>query len=178
MIIGKRQIIVAALVLILGMAVYLNWQFASKDEALTVADVLGVQTQTSSGPTYGQAEQVNAQPTNDYFAKARLDKQASRDQATDSINVLLAGDNITEAQRTDATNKAMQIAKMSDNEASIENQVKAKGFQECVAYVEDERVNVTVKSEDITSQQAAQIKDIIVGVTNISPSGIVITPVK
>ena len=33
---GKRQLVLAALVVALGAAVYLNWQFAGNEELLTV----------------------------------------------------------------------------------------------------------------------------------------------
>lgn len=37
-ILGKKQIILASLVLVLGAAVYLNWQFAASNEDLTIAN--------------------------------------------------------------------------------------------------------------------------------------------
>ena len=40
MILGKRHIILAALVLVLGIAVYLNWTFGGKDGGLTITDQL------------------------------------------------------------------------------------------------------------------------------------------
>lgn len=39
-ILGKKQIVLASLVLILGAAVYLNWQFAAKNNELTVTSAL------------------------------------------------------------------------------------------------------------------------------------------
>ena len=77
-----------------------------------------------------------------------------------------------------ATQQSMQLAQMASYESDIENQVKAKGFADCVAYVEADRVNVTVKADDLDASQAAQIKDIIVSTTGVDPSSIVVTPVK
>ncbi len=183
MIIGKRQIIIASLVLILGVAVYLNWQFASSDQALTVADVLGTGTQTTEGPTsssttYGQAEQVDTQPTDDYFTRARLDKQNAEAETSDSLNTLLAQTDLSDEERAAATEQAMDLTQMSEQESAIESQVMAKGFSDCIAYVEAGRVNVTVKSGDLDAQQANQIKDIVVSTTGADPSNIVVTPVE
>lgn len=53
-ILGKKQIILASLVLILGAAVYLNWQFASKDGDLALTDQLtNAGTQTTAGAASG-----------------------------------------------------------------------------------------------------------------------------
>ena len=183
MIIGKKQIIVASLVLILGVAVYLNWQFASSQEALTVADVLGSGSsmQTASSPsTYGEAELVSNQniAETDYFTQARLDKQEAEDEEADAISTILSSNDLTEDERANATAQSMQLAQAASYETDIENQVKAKGFEDCIAYVEADRVNVTVKANDLNASQAAQIKDIIVSVTGVDPSCIVVTPVQ
>ena len=64
-IIGKKQIVLASLVLILGIAVYLNWQFANSDQSLTVTDVLNGNT---SQTNYGEAELVDAKTSDsNYF---------------------------------------------------------------------------------------------------------------
>lgn len=187
-IIGKKQIIIASLVLILGVAIYLNWQFASSDKALTVADVLGAKSQTSSSPKYGEAQLVDANKNSsesnteseDYFTKARMDKKASQDEASESLEAILSKSDISDEERANATAQSIRISEMSQKETSIEEQVKAKGFDDCVAYVESDRVNVTVKAEngDITAQQAAQIKDIIINTTGVDASNIVVTPVS
>lgn len=179
MIVGKRQIIIASLVLILGVAVYLNWQFSSGNKALTVADIFGTkqETSTSSASTYGQAELVNS-TANNYFEQARLEKKQTQDEQSDTINTLLNSNNLSDEEKSKLSQQATNISKNKEEESSIENQVKAKGFEDCVAYVDSDRVNVTVKASDLTVEQAAQIKDIILGVTNIDPSGIVVTPVQ
>lgn len=52
-ILGKKQIILASLVLILGAAVYLNWQFAQSEGGLDIADQVGM---VESGITAGDGE--------------------------------------------------------------------------------------------------------------------------
>ena len=62
--------------------------------------------------------------------------------------------------------------------STIENLVKAKGFEDCIAYVDNEKANVVVKITDMTAEQAAQIKDIILSETNVDVSNITVTPVQ
>ena len=71
MIVGKKQIVLAALVVILGVAVYLNWEFAKNDGQFDIT------AGTTSDKNYGDAALVNQ--TDDYFTQAHLDKQKTRD---------------------------------------------------------------------------------------------------
>ena len=50
---GKRQLVLAALVVALGAAVYLNWQFSDN------SDLLAANTTVESGKELGEAEFVN-----------------------------------------------------------------------------------------------------------------------
>ncbi len=177
MIIGKKQIIIASLVLILGVAVYLNWQFAGSGDSLTVADIFGTDKQTSSSSHYGQAELVNETSTSDYFTQARLDKQKTRDEQTDTLTTMLNSTGLSDAEKANVSAEAVAMANNAQAETNIENQVKAKGFEDCVAYVDSQRVNVTVKASNMTAEQAAQIKDIILSETKVDVSNIVVTPV-
>ena len=90
MILGKRHIILAALVLVLGIAVYLNWTFGGKDGGFNITD------QLEAGKNYGDAQYVGTD-TNDgkddlevnasggtFFSEARLTRQKSRDSAIDT----------------------------------------------------------------------------------------------
>lgn len=176
-IIGKKQIIVASLVLILGVAVYLNWQFAGSDQALTVADIFGTGNQTSSNANYGQAELVSENSISDYFTQARLSKQKTRDEQTDSLTTMLNSTSLSDTDKATISAQAVAMSNYAQAETNIENQVKAKGFEDCVAYVDGDRVNVTVKASDMTAEQAAQIRDIILGETSVDVSNIVVTPV-
>lgn len=73
MIIGKKQIILASLVVGLGLAVYVNYQFARTDGDLTATGAL------ANDKNYGDAQLVDANdPTVDdidgeaYFAEAKV----------------------------------------------------------------------------------------------------------
>lgn len=210
-IIGKRQIMVSTLLLILAIAAYLNW-LAAGDQSITVMDVLNPkktdvstqssETETNPANTYGATELVGNQTTTDYFNQAKLQKNASHAEASDELNKLINSPDTPTDKRTEATNQALKLAEIEKQERSIENQVMAKGFPDCVAYVEKNNVNAIVKvkkdetnenqnssetSENqnttndkakMTEAQAAQIKDIIINVTNEKPYNIVVTPME
>lgn len=176
-IIGKKQIVLASLVLILGIAIYLNWQFASNDQTLSVAELLNGSSSTSSN--YGQAELVGTDVNDEnYFEKARLEKEKSRGEATETLSNVLDKADLSAEEISSATSQALSIAQVMETETNIENMIKAKGFDDCIAYLNNNKANIVVKVTDMTAAQAAQIKEIIVAETSIEPSNITITPVE
>ena len=171
MIVGKRQIILAALVLALGTAVALNWKFASDDFTLS----------QEAGKNYGDAQYVENTTDadaetpvddSDYFTQARLTRKTTRDEAVETLKEILQDENSTEEQKSEATVKASALSDNIETEGAIENLVKAKGFEDCLAYVDEDSANVVVKTQGLDETQAAQIADIIVGETNLKMENI------
>lgn len=258
-ILGKKQIILASLVLILGAAVYLNWQFADKngdldltnqvmstsseeaeatgttpeeattstnllypedeltpEEALTAKDGLqstgtpltASDTETGAVPdstasaaeTAGGADAEGAAGTNSaddpkilgdaklvdsksivdetYFAMAKLARTKSRDAAIETISTILDGEQLSEADKQAANDKALALTDVIESESRIENLVKAKGFDECVVYLTENGANVVVKTPGLDQDQATQIKNIVVSEGKIKGENISITEVN
>ena len=84
MIIRKRQITLAILVVALGVAVYLNYHFADK------SNVLDTTNQLESGENLGEAKYVNStgeaeevskKVNTEYFTQAKLNRQQTHDEA-------------------------------------------------------------------------------------------------
>ena len=172
MIVGKRQIILAALVLALGTAVALNWKFASDDFTLS----------QEAGKNYGDAQYVDnktdeTEPADDsdYFTQARLTRKTTRDEAVETLKKIMQDENSTDEQKNEATVKANALSDNIETEGTIENLVKAKGFEDCLAYIDEDSANVVVKTQGLDETQAAQIADIIVSETNLKMENISIT---
>ena len=184
-IIGKRQIMVATLLLILAIAAYLNW-LAAGDQSITVMDFLNpkkVETvqQSNNAETnsnyYGETELVGSQQTTDYFNQTKLQKTASHAELSDELNKIIHSPETSDNKRAEATDQVLKLTEIAKKEESIENQVKSK-FDDCVAFIDNDKVNVMVKTKEMTNEQAAQIKDIIINVTNVKPYNIVIAPME
>lgn len=170
-IIGKRQIILAGLVLVLGVAVYLNWEF-NKGDLLTGANSSG------DDKIYGETQTTLTDSQTDYFAQARLTRQKNRDEAIESVQTMLKDTSLTDDQRKEITQKAAELTSLSKSETAIEELVKAKGFKECVAFVDGETASVVVSTEGLSNEQAAQIFDIILSKTKINSENINIVEAK
>ncbi len=246
-ILGKKQIILASLVLILGAAVYLNWQFADKsgdlditdqvtntasqsaeetgtapentalteenaasvnetgaaasdetgapvDETAAATDEIAASVNETAAGTeasdeanqndpkiLGDAQLVDSKSIVDetYFAMAKLSRTKSRDAAIETLSTILDGEQLTDADKQAANEKALAITDTIEAESRIENLVKAKGFDECIVYITDSNANVVVKaSQGLTQDQATQIKNIVVSEGNIKGENISITEIN
>ena len=67
-----------------------------------------------------------------------------------------------------ALNQAAAIAQNMDQENNVENLIKAKGFADCVAFIQNGECSVVVASEGLLDSEAITIKDIVAGQTGIS----------
>lgn len=184
--VGKKSIILAAMVLLLGGAVYVNWLISGG--SLGLADLVNG---TASDKQLGNAELVGAPadgteseetpvipPYADTFTELRLSRSQSRDESISVLQTVTENEGLTEEERKSAVDTLAELVDNMQAEANVENLVKAKGFYDCMAYIGTDNVTVTVAAEEpLTAAQAAQIKDIAVAETNYSAERIKIVEV-
>ena len=169
MILGKKQIILASLVLVLGVAIYLNYTFS---EGVPGYDIT-TSTSVEDERTYGEAKLTDVKP-DEYFASARVERKKARDESVETLATTLSSPDLTEDEKEIAASKALEVSGYIESETLV----KAKGFEECLACVDKEKVKVIVKTEGLTPEQATQIKNIIVEETDMPSDSIVIDEIK
>ena len=183
MIIGKRQIILAALVLGLSVAIYLNFALAGNQ----VEPTTDTQGTASSGENYGDAiytgnsDAIVDTDTNDnaeFFAQARLTRQKMREESVQTMQSMLADSALNEEQQQTISAQALTIAQAIEVENKVENLIVAKGFTECIAYIDAESANIVVQTDGLLQSEAAQIMDIVLSETDLEPENIKIVEVK
>jgi stage III sporulation protein AH len=193
MIIGKRQIILAALVLGLGIAVYLNWQYSTDNIDLPVTDTLD-----EGAGNYGEAQYVDSpnmpgivQEPEDinevesldgaddetFFVEAKMSRQKARDEAVETLAVMLEDAALESEQRAQLALRAADLAASIETEGKIENLLKAKGFAEVMVYYDTERADIMIKTDGLLASEVVQIKDIILKETSIMAENISIIEV-
>lgn len=168
-ILGKKQIILASLVMILSIAVYLNYTFSGANEY----DLIAKGNETVSDEVhYGEAQLTGAPVADEYFTTARLDRKKARDEAVETLAAALQSADLSDEERELTTGRALEVSRQIESENKIETLVKAKGFTECLAFVDDDSVRVVVRTKGLDSAQAAQIKNIIIEETGVEPENI------
>ncbi len=178
--IKSKQILVLGLCVLVTVAGYYRWRVAQNINSVSVMNdevVDRPETDAHEGGG-GVSEDENMAYTTDYFAKARYERDCSRSEAAELLKVS-GGDGET-SEELAAKNREMLegFAKNMESETAIENMVIAKGYSDCVAFVDDSGVRVIVKSDTLAAESVAQIKDIVVSETGAKATDIKISTKK
>lgn len=190
---SKRKLTLLTLVVALGVAVYLNWEYAKSDSPYAMQEATAanavVETQEEQpvmealpDKNYGDAQLVSAgaESTDAYFEQARLSRTKTRDEALDKMQSTLKNTQLTEDEKKTITDNLTAVIEGITLESDIENLIKAKGFADCVAFLEDGSANIAVKTgtEGLTKAEVTQIRDIVVTKGNVQAQNISIVEVK
>ncbi|WP_283607581.1 SpoIIIAH-like family protein [Faecalispora anaeroviscerum] len=193
--IGKRQLVLASLVVALGAAVYLNWVFQGDGpliatDTLTSGAELGAaqlvngkgssstpETSSSASSTSSKAVETAAK-VDEYFTEAKLSRQKARDSSVEMLQKVLENASSNDAAKKESVEKAAEIAQNIIQESNIESLIKAKGFSDCVVFLQNSECSVVVRSDGLLPNEAIAIKDIIGGQAGIAYDKIKIVEAK
>lgn len=160
----KKQLMVAALVAALGLAVYLN-VYLVDSPALTAGTEAGESQEDDHN--LGDATFVGAgvsnpeeQPT--YFDEARQKRTAAREEALGIIQEVLDSAQASAQDKAQAMERATAIAENVLQESNIENLILAKGYPDSVVYIDGERCSVVVQADTLQQQDSLLILQIVV----------------
>ncbi len=166
----KKPIIIFAFALIICTAVYTD--FISSNPPALISDYL--YTSGENTKILGEAKLVdNTQNLSEnYFDSAIINRERSRDEALETLQVVVDSAESMPDVKDKALSEMMLIASHIETESNVEEMIKAKGFEDCVAIVSGENINVIVKSTGLLPSQIAQITEIVMDQTGLSPSNI------
>lgn len=160
----KKYVIAAALVLALGAAVYVNWQFTTNNN--TSVKELGAASyvNATASATADQAKQTAAQSKEQqsFFANERTKRQSTQDKVLDEAKEIFKLDDADEAEITEAQKNVEKILKNFTIQDSIESIIKAKGFSDCLCTISDEGVSVIVPEGELNDNSVLVIDDAVV----------------
>ena len=188
----------------LVVAVYLNWQYARtgvslNEDAVNVSAAVETQAEptaevvtdglmteaeavSSAGKNYGEAQLVSV--ANDsgakFFEEARLKRQKAHDAALDTIQKTLKSSNLSADEKKSYAQELTGNLEDLNAENEIETLVKAKGFADCLCFLQSGRADLTVMTtgDALTAAQVAQIRDIVLSKSSVTAQNITVVEVK
>lgn len=174
--IGKKQIILTCLTLLLGTAIYVNY-VVTDNNSIPETEVV-----ENTSKKYGTAAFVNESQdttdTSDYFEQARIDRLNSRDNAAQTLKTIMSGMDSTDEEQSVASEEAAAMSDLIEKESNIESLLKAAGFKDAVVYLDGDGANIVVKSGNADANSIAQIKDILLSEVDVKAENIRIFEVK
>ncbi|MGM9610955.1 MAG: SpoIIIAH-like family protein [Candidatus Woodwardiibium sp.] len=171
-----RNYVIAGCVALLVVAVILNATLGGSggDE-----DVLGNESTKILGNSVltdanADGDDAGTETTEDFFASAVVNRQRVRDEAMDVLRQVADSPDAMQETKNQALKSIEDMVAEMNNEINIETLIKAKGFEECVAVISEEKCSIIVKSEGLTAEQVAQILDIAISESKLAADDITI----
>ncbi len=201
---GKRQFLVGALVVALGAAVYLNWQFSSSgadsdpavptsaDSSKQLGQTVYVNTEVSGAEknstkantdsTKNTAKkvsaEVSAQPEEkqkSYFTSEREKREKAHSDALEGLTEIAQSPDSSESAKQEAAKAAESLSKAIKAECDMESEILTKGFDDCLVCINQDTCTVIVNQKNLNDATAITIKDIVNRQSGIAFDKITIT---
>ncbi len=182
--IGRRNLIIAGAIFIIGAAVVLNVIFFNKrneDQGFDYTNSAGMSTTYGTNLTNTQVgedtspAQGSVDDTDSYFSAVEVSRKRARDEALEVLNAVVENDKASEEVKAEAMQEMEMLAQEMAKEADIESILMGKGFAQCIAVISGDTANIVVKSpEKLQAAQLAQINAVVYEQTGILPVGITI----
>ena len=187
LILRKRQITATALLILIGVAGYLNWSF--QQDAVD-PEVAAVYNEVSK--KLGEAQMVNgtaaaSSPTptpaptplrDEYFVQAKLERDVKRSESMDMLTTILNADDTDKEARKQAEDEIHRLADATEKEMMIENMIRAKDYEDTIVFMGENLISIAVKSEGLNEVDAAVLRDIAISATGCSGEEVKIVEIK
>ncbi|MBQ7541592.1 MAG: SpoIIIAH-like family protein [Clostridia bacterium] len=174
MILKKRQLVTATLVLALGAAVFVNWYYAKPHADVSPAQAEA--TVTAAAENLGDAQYVlsDVSGKHDPFAEARLKREQAQDAALEALQDVLRDSSATEAATAEASKALAALTGRLTAESDIETLVQAKTGLCCLAILDDDSAQVLLEKTPQEKSVLLQISEIVVQKTDLDAADVTI----
>lgn len=161
----KKEIVAAALVVMIGVAGYLNWSY---QDTIKVTDG---EIYTETGKRLGEAQYVSVAneqedsekeviSSGDQFETAKKEKENARSKAMEILTKSAENEKFDDQTRKKAQERIIMMAEAHEKESTIENIAKAKGFNQIAVYIDADMVDIIIKKEDLNENDIIKLKQI------------------
>ncbi len=128
-----------------------------------------------SSDTPGTAILTGGSTVLDYVASVQLSREQTRAKNKETLMEIIDNTNVDEAQKQEAIDSMLNLTAIAEKETAAESLLAAKGFENCIVYINNDSVDVVVGRTSLTDAERAQVEDIVKRKTEVSADKIVIT---
>jgi stage III sporulation protein AH len=108
----------------------------------------------------------------DFFLDFRLERERTRGQQLEYLRELINNAKADESARKQAAIQWLELTRQVGKELELEGLIKAKGWPDCVVFVQDKACTVVVKAEKLSQAEVARVGDIVIRGTGLGPQAI------
>ena len=189
MIIKKRQLLLATLIIALGAAVFINWYYTKPSATAAGTDPEQNTRQAEQGANLGDARYVissdvalddaSAQAqASEYFAGAKLRRQTAHDEAAKALGDIIKDSSSQSEAVKDAEAALRELTDALTKESDVENLISAKVGCENLVIINGGTVEIIVENGSLDDVSLIKIKEIAVKQTGYDVDKIAITEME
>jgi stage III sporulation protein AH len=154
-----------------------NNEYMSSEEDFDIVDSLPNEENitnaiTTSNNELGELSKTVSDSNINYFVEYRLSRDKLRAGLVDRLDGIIKNTQTTDDVRTKAQEEIMKIGETSEKELQIEGLVKAKGFEDALAFITSDEIKVVVSTDELTQQDMVKILDIVKSETKFDSDNI------
>lgn len=113
--------------------------------------------------------------TEEYFVQLKLNRDNLYSQKLEAYEQIVNSSSISSEQKAIAIQEIEKITEIQNSISVAEELIKLKGFEDVVIYVNENSVTVIVRTANLTSDQVAQIQNIVTRQLDVNLSNISIS---
>ncbi len=119
-------------------------------------------------------------PAPNFLKKPASSGKKAHDAALDTIQKTLKSSNLSAEEKKSYAQQLTGNLEDLNAENEIETLVKAKGFADCLCFLQSGRADLTVMTsgDALTAAQVAQIRDIVLSKSSVTAQNITVVEVK
>ena len=180
-ILKRNQLVILVIALVLVTAGYLNYTSMNENNENTVmtsqivaelgdatlvssTDIENEEVETTQNEEIEQIDEkvlTSATTEDTYYTSSKLERDNMFSQLLETYQEVYNNVNSTAEQRNTAISEMAKINKTKNSVMISENLIKTKGFEDVVIFVNSNSISVIIKAEEISSEQIAQVQNII-----------------
>ncbi|MEE1013061.1 MAG: SpoIIIAH-like family protein [Clostridia bacterium] len=167
-----KQVLLLGLVALVITAGYYRWTVETENlETVPVTgEALPVNYEQSQNQEQGEQQETQeseGQMQSQGIVQLKQERDKARSESMEQWQKTAQNKEASQESKSEAEKKVKSANEWTEKEKNIETLVKAKGYTDCFAHINDSGISVVVSGGEVNGAKVAQIKDIIVSETNI-----------
>ena len=147
--INKRHLTLMGMVVVIAVAGYVNINYKTSDTLETMSTVA----------------EVNIDKTIDEYTAAVMERDNKRSESMQVYRDIIDNSECDKEIKENAQKMLTLSSEYINEENTIENTLKAKGFEKSVLYIDENEVTAIIYDKKLDQVSVSQIKDIISNIT-------------
>jgi len=190
LVLRKRQVAAVSLILLIGIAGYLNMAIRSGEADPNISVMYN-----EASKRLGEAKMVNATETenkdteegvknntesvsSEYFKNAKAEREKKRSESLETLSEIVNASGSDKSAKASAQAQIEQLVKFTECELAAENMIRAKGYGDCVVFMGENVTSVAVSTNGLNEIDAAVITELVTDGGEVQAEQVKIVEIK